>query len=59
MSEESAETLAERSEELHIGIKDAETVLRKANKSGLMTNDLEGVLNKAREAITDSDKEVQ
>merc|ERR1712183_819326 len=42
----------------HREIKEAEMILRRANESGLMTNNLEEVINKARETITDSDEEI-
>merc|ERR1712119_77573 len=57
LSDESAVILAEKSDDLHREIKDAEMILRRANESGLTTKNLEEVLNKARETITDSDEE--
>merc|ERR1712183_1134695 len=58
LSDESAAILAEKSDNLHREIKEAEMILRRANESGLMTNNLEEVINKARETITDSDDEI-
>merc|ERR1712183_214086 len=58
LSDESATILAEKSDDLHREIKEAEMILRRANESGLMTNNLEEVINKARETITDSDEEI-
>ena len=58
LSDESAAILAEKSDDLHREIKEAEMILRRANESGLMTNNLEEVINKARETITDSDEEI-
>merc|ERR1712119_42642 len=58
LSDESAAILAEKSDDLHREIKEAEMILRRANESGLTTNNLEEVINKARETITDSDEEI-
>merc|ERR1712183_1232633 len=58
LNDESATILAEKSDDLHREIKEAEMILRRANESGLMTNNLEEVINKARETITDSDEEI-
>ena len=58
LSDESAAILAEKSDDLHREIKEAEMILRRANESGLTTKNLEEVINKARETITDSDEEI-
>ena len=57
-SDKSTALLAKQSKKLHREIKDTEVVLQKADRTGLITKSLEEVIDKVREMIRDSDKEV-